>query len=167
MDLTDAVLLGRQDFTVRSFDAVMGHEKWNVTYAEVKVRPFPQLAMTSSDTMLLPVDAVNAGMTARSAASWSFSLATYLQCCTHGPTATSTPRGHAAAVAALKSNGLKSNMCRITFASQTFCNCCMLMLHVHMSAPSQGMFGRQSQREESKAHGHCVFQIWWASQLDP
>ena len=63
LDLTDAVLLGRQDFTVRSFDAVLGHEKWNVTYAELKVRPFPPLAMAHSNSMLPPIDPVDAGMT--------------------------------------------------------------------------------------------------------
>ena len=65
LDLTDAVLLGRQDFTVRSFDAVLGHEKWNVTYAELKVRPLPQLAQVQAGDRLPPADAVNAGMSAK------------------------------------------------------------------------------------------------------
>ena len=50
MDLTNAVLLGRQDYTVRSIDAVLGHEKWNITYAQLDVLTPPRLAVPASDS---------------------------------------------------------------------------------------------------------------------
>ena len=66
LDVTNAVLLGRQDYTVRSIDAVLGHEKWNVTYAQLDVLTPPRLAAPASlnsDHLLAPADseAVDAG----------------------------------------------------------------------------------------------------------
>ena len=64
MDLTNAVLLGREDFTVRSIDAVLGQEKWNVTYAQLGILTPPRmLAAASPDTHQLdPAALANAGM---------------------------------------------------------------------------------------------------------
>lgn len=66
LDLTNAVLLGRQDYTVRSIDAVLGQEKWKVTYAQLDVLATPRLAVpasVSSDHLLPPSasEAVHAG----------------------------------------------------------------------------------------------------------
>lgn len=66
LDLTNAVLLGRQDYAVRSIDAVLGHEKWNVTYAQLDVLTPPRSAppaSVNSDYLVAPADseAVNAG----------------------------------------------------------------------------------------------------------
>lgn len=57
LDLTNAVLLGRHDYAVRSIDAVLGHEKWNVTYAQLHVLTPPRLtapASVNSDQLLAP-----------------------------------------------------------------------------------------------------------------
>ncbi len=66
LDLTDAVLLGRQDFTVRSIDAVLGQEKWNVTYAQLEVLSPPRLSAAAATVdpnhLLPPVDLANAGL---------------------------------------------------------------------------------------------------------
>ena len=59
LDLTNEVLLGRQDYAVRSIDAVLGHEKWNVTYAQLAVLTPPRLAAPASlnsDHLLTPAD---------------------------------------------------------------------------------------------------------------
>ena len=66
IDLTNAVLLGRQDYAVCSVDAVLGHEKWNVTYAQLDVLTPPPLAAPASinrDHLIAPADseADNAG----------------------------------------------------------------------------------------------------------
>lgn len=67
LDLANAVLFGRQDYAVRSIDAVLGHEKWNVTYAQLDVLTPPCLAAaasTDTDRLLAPagLDALDAGM---------------------------------------------------------------------------------------------------------
>ena len=65
VDLTNAVLLGRQDFTVRSIDAALGHEKWIVTYAELEVLLPPCVATAAEadpEHVLPPAEMVNAGM---------------------------------------------------------------------------------------------------------
>lgn len=49
--------MGRQDYTVRSIDAVLGYEKWNVTYAQLDVLTPPHLAIPASvnpDHLLAP-----------------------------------------------------------------------------------------------------------------
>lgn len=54
LDLTDAVLLGRKDFTVQSVDAVLGQEKWNVTFAQLNVLALAHLADNAEHSQLLP-----------------------------------------------------------------------------------------------------------------
>ena len=65
LDLTHAVLLGRQDFTVQSIDATLGQEKWNVTFAQVQVLVPAHLAAAApsaeSDQLLPPVDLATPG----------------------------------------------------------------------------------------------------------
>lgn len=64
LDLTHAVMVGRQDFTVRSSDAVLGHEKWNVTYAQLDILAPPLAAGTAAPHCHLPqIDAINTGVT--------------------------------------------------------------------------------------------------------
>lgn len=68
LDLANAVLFGRQDYAVRSIDAVLGHEKWNVTYAQLDVLTPPRLAAgarADNDRLLAPAgsDALDAGIT--------------------------------------------------------------------------------------------------------
>ena len=64
MDLTNAVLLGREDFTIRSIDAVLGQEKWNVTYAQLGILTPPRmLAAASRDNHQLdPAALADAGV---------------------------------------------------------------------------------------------------------
>lgn len=66
LDLTNAVLLGRQDFTVQSIDAMLGQEKWNVTFAQVQVLAPAHLAAAApsagSDQLLPPVDLASPGL---------------------------------------------------------------------------------------------------------
>lgn len=63
LDLTNAVMLGRQDFTVRSIDAALGQEKWNVTFAQIDVLTPPRLAAgnAANDHLLPPLYLTNAG----------------------------------------------------------------------------------------------------------
>ena len=54
LDLTNAVLLGRKDFTVQSIDAMLGQEKWNVTFAQFNVLAPAHLAANADHSQLLP-----------------------------------------------------------------------------------------------------------------
>ena len=48
LDLSQALLLGRSDFTVRSVDASVGRERWNVSYAHVEVLTPSKLSLTTA-----------------------------------------------------------------------------------------------------------------------
>jgi len=63
LDLADAVLLGRKDFTVQSIDAVLGQEKWNVTFSQLSVMAPAHPAANADHGQLLPqVDLATAGV---------------------------------------------------------------------------------------------------------
>ncbi|DBA76306.1 TPA: bifunctional endoribonuclease/protein kinase ire1 [Trebouxia sp. C0004] len=63
LDLTNSVLLGRKDFTVQSIDAMLGQEKWNVTFAQLNVLAPAHLAANADHNQLLPqADLATAGL---------------------------------------------------------------------------------------------------------
>ena len=82
LDLSNAVLLGWQDYTVRSIDAVLGHEKWNVTYAQLDVLTPQHLAVPASmnPEHLLPPSAPEAVHAGTSCGTASCCLSACLPC---------------------------------------------------------------------------------------
>lgn len=59
LDLSQALLLGRSDFTVRSVDASAGRERWNVSYAQVEVLNPSKLSLTAAAGLTVEPEAGN------------------------------------------------------------------------------------------------------------
>jgi len=87
LDLTNAVLLGRKDFTVQSIDAMLGQEKWNVTFAQLTVLAPAYLAANSDHSQLLPqVDLAAVGVSFHQSLSLHHSISalqTDRHCCSY------------------------------------------------------------------------------------